>query len=116
VFNARFRFLQKHARYLKQLAGGTARLLIDSDGEDLTEEAETHAERHARMVEAAAAKVASIEGAEKASIPELCRRNPSLGFPFLNAVHRFCAHGGTRSFVAGRTQRGRNRTLCAVYN
>lgn len=80
MLRAEFLSLQKHARYLKQLAGGTARLLIDSDGEDLTEEAETHAERHARMVQAAAAKVASIEGAEKASTPELCGRNPSLGF------------------------------------
>lgn len=52
--------LQKHARYLAQLAAGAARLLVDSDGEDLAEEAETHTERHARMLQLAASKGAEV--------------------------------------------------------
>eukprot|EP00243_Klebsormidium_subtile_P001740 TRINITY_DN13224_c0_g1_i1.p1 TRINITY_DN13224_c0_g1~~TRINITY_DN13224_c0_g1_i1.p1 ORF type:complete len:296 (-),score=58.88 TRINITY_DN13224_c0_g1_i1:109-996(-) len=56
---------KKHARYLQQLAAGTGRLLIDSDGEDLAEEAETHAERHSRMLELAAVDKAGTEAAEQ---------------------------------------------------
>lgn len=50
---------------MQQLAAGTGRLLIDSDGEDLAEEAETHTERHARMLQLAAAKEPGIEPADK---------------------------------------------------
>ncbi|GAQ85163.1 hypothetical protein KFL_002220070 [Klebsormidium nitens] len=68
---------KKHARYLQQLAAGRGRLLIDSDGEDLAEEAETHAERHARMLHLAAAEGAASEAAEKESPLKKKRRKES---------------------------------------